>query len=60
MIINAAGNTGIIVGSARGQNTFENITLQGTVTASGPGVGGLVGSSDGDLIMKKSVSAHSP
>lgn len=53
MIINAAGNTGIIAGSARGQNTFENITLQGTVTASGPGVGGLVGSSDGDLIMKK-------
>lgn len=45
MVVNAASRVGLVAGRAYGYCTLENISFDGSITASGTDIGGLVGES---------------
>lgn len=49
LITHAASNVGLIAGSASGSCKIENVSIDGTIIASGENIGGLIGSVNGDL-----------
>lgn len=59
MIINAVNNVGILAGRTGGNVRFENITLEGTVSASGICVGGMIGFFEGGEATIRNVALKS-
>ncbi len=45
MVVNAASRVGLVAGRAYGYCNLENITIDGSITASGSDIGGLIGES---------------
>lgn len=52
MVVNAASRVGLVAGRAYGYSNLENITIDGSITASGSDIGGLVGESFAALRLK--------
>lgn len=52
MIVNAASRVGLVAGRAYGYCALENISFDGSVTASGTDIGGLVGESFATLVLR--------
>lgn len=53
LMLNAHSSVGIVAGKTSGSCTLENVTVNGTVTACGNNIGGLIGENDGTLSIRK-------
>lgn len=47
VILHAHSNVGLVAGSASGSSVLDNISLSGTISASGDNIGGLIGVNNG-------------
>ena len=52
LLTNTSSEVGIIAGSASGKCTLENISVEGTVMANGNHIGGFIGHSEDNLILR--------